>query len=118
MEETVIKCQIIIDTDLWSTIVLPGKLPTYQIMVPKETYILETANGVPLPVLGIYEAKFQITHQVVHKVLVAEIFEDAITSLVLIQKYEFKLGLQGKINNLQQIQISLDVVSPPGLTKL
>ncbi|KAJ8981733.1 hypothetical protein NQ317_008994 [Molorchus minor] len=88
-------CQMVIDTGSYHTIVKPNILAHCKMTPTSNNFILETAGGETLPVVGVHEAEFQLGRTVFrHQVFVANITDDVLMGLELMKKHGFQLNLQ------------------------
>ncbi|KAJ8975435.1 hypothetical protein NQ317_005471 [Molorchus minor] len=86
---------MVIDTGSYHTIVKPNILAHCKMKPTTNNFILETAGGETLPVIGVHEAEFQLGRTVFrHQVFVANITDDVLMGLELMKKHGFQLNLQ------------------------
>ncbi|KAJ8980008.1 hypothetical protein NQ317_016671 [Molorchus minor] len=86
---------MVIDTGSYHTIVKPNILAHCKMKPTTNHFILETAGGETLPVIGVHEAEFQLGRTVFrHQVFVANITDDVLMGLELMKKHGFQLNLQ------------------------
>ncbi|KAJ8966156.1 hypothetical protein NQ317_001105 [Molorchus minor] len=93
-------CQTVIDTGSYHMIVKPNILAYSKIKPTTNNFGLETARGETLLVIGVHEAvfkkKFRNLERTVfrHQVFVANIMDDVLIRLELMEKYGFHFNLQ------------------------
>ncbi|KAJ8973845.1 hypothetical protein NQ317_016399, partial [Molorchus minor] len=105
---------MVIDTGSYHTIVKPNILAHCKMKPTTNNFILETAGGETLPVIGVHEAEFQLGRTVFrHQVFVANITDDVLMGLELMKKHGFQLNLQERSIKTGQDEI---IISMPRRT--
>ncbi|KAJ8981436.1 hypothetical protein NQ317_015638 [Molorchus minor] len=100
------ECRMVIDTGSYHTIVKPNILAHCRMKQSTNNLVLETAGGETLPVIGVHEAEFQLGGTVFHhEVFVANIRDDVLMGLELMEKHGFKLNLQERLIKIGQDEI-------------
>ncbi|KAJ8979132.1 hypothetical protein NQ317_016750 [Molorchus minor] len=103
-------CQMVIDTGSYHTIVKPNILAHCKMKPTTNNFILETAGGETLPVIGVHEAEFQLGRTVFrHQVFVANITDDVLMGLELMKKHGFQLNLQERSIKTGQDEIIISM---------
>ncbi|KAJ8976839.1 hypothetical protein NQ317_016608 [Molorchus minor] len=101
---------MVIDTGSYHTIVKPNILAHCKMKPTTNNFILETAGGETLPVIGVHEAEFQLGRTVFrHQVFVANITDDVLMGLELMKKHGFQLNLQERSIKTGQDEIIISM---------
>ncbi|KAJ8978456.1 hypothetical protein NQ317_011056 [Molorchus minor] len=101
---------MVIDTGSYHTIVKPNILAHCKMKPTTNNFILETAGGETLPVIGVHEAEFQLGRTVFrHQVFVANITDDVLIGLELMKKHGFQLNLQERSIKTGQDEIIISM---------
>ncbi|KAJ8977448.1 hypothetical protein NQ317_007804 [Molorchus minor] len=109
---------MVIDTGSYHTIVKPNILAHCKMKPTTNHFILETAGGETLPVIGVHEAEFQLGRTVFrHQVFVANITDDVLMGLELMKKHGFQLNLQERSIKTGHDEIIISMPSSDEKTK-
>ncbi|KAJ8983161.1 hypothetical protein NQ317_016260 [Molorchus minor] len=101
---------MVIDTGSYHTIVKPNILAHCKMKPTTNNFILETAGGETLPVIGVHEAEFQLGRTVFrHQVFVVNITDDVLMGLELMKKHGFQLNLQERSIKTGQDEIIISM---------
>ncbi|KAJ8974331.1 hypothetical protein NQ317_002514 [Molorchus minor] len=101
---------MVIDTGSYHKIVKPNILAHCKMKPTTNNFILETAGGETLPVIGVHEAEFQLGRTVFrHQVFVANITDDVLMGLELMKKHGFQLNLQERSIKTGQDEIIISM---------
>jgi len=96
-------CQMVVDTGSGFTIVKHCRISD-----TGTKFILETAGGDTIPVLGIHGAKIKYgQHEFNHLVLVANITDDVLMGLDLVKQHKFYLDLENSLIKVNRDEFSV-----------
>nr|WPV71156.1 MAG: replicase [Ips erranti-like virus 3] len=97
---------MVVDTGSCHTIVRPDIVKHCRISDTGTKFILETAAGESMPVLGIHEAEVKLGRHVFnHTVFVANITDDVLMGLDLMEQHKFQLDLENRLIKTGQDEI-------------
>ncbi|KAJ8952330.1 hypothetical protein NQ318_017224 [Aromia moschata] len=105
--------QMVIDTGSYHTIVNPKIVTHCRLQPTTRNFTLETAGGETLPVTGVHHAEFCLGRTVFrHEVFVADIVDDVLIGLGLMEQHGFHLNLPGCVLKTRQEKIVLSKPQP------